>query len=197
MQKDRHGNGRPYLRHVALAIGLVAALGACESMNPLSKPLVQPCPDYFILEDAANLTKFRDGPGRDLTDVLFRAKMTTVQLECTSHIEKDTKSGSMDILIQPMVGAELGAAYGGGDAVVSMFVAVMDPDKKILFRDTTKMTISFEGNKTQLIARAPGTVVEVPIRPDLNSRFYRVYAGFELTRDEVEYNRSQLSKGIR
>lgn len=182
---------------VALAFALVAALGGCDSINPLSKPIVQPCPEYAILEDAATLTKFRDGPGRDLTDISYRAEMKTIKMECVSRIDTDTKEGSMDITVAPVIGAELGAAYTGGDTVVPMFVVVLSPDKKILFRSEVKMSISFEGNKNRLVATAPQTTIELPIRTDINSRYYRVYGGFALTRDEVEYNRAQISKGLR
>lgn len=179
------------------AVALIGALAACDKLNPLEKPLVQPCPDYFILEDAANLTKFRDGPGRDLTDVTYRAEMKSITLECVSNIDKATKSGTMDIQIAPVVGAEMGAAYHGGDTTVPMFVVVTDPDKKILYREVLKMAISFDGNKTRLIAKTPPTVIEVPITPAVKSKYYKVYGGFELTQDEAKFNRDQIAKGLR
>lgn len=184
-----------------LSIGLTAfvplILAGCGTIDRFQNPIVQPCPEYFILEDASTLTKFRDGPGRDLIDIEYRAKMQTIRLECTSSIDHDTKIGEMEIDVIPVIGAELGAAFQGTETVVPMFIVVTDPSKKIIYREETKMALSFEGNRTRLIAMAPATTIVAPITPEFSSKYYRIYGGFALTKEEAEYNRLQIQKGLR
>ena len=161
------------------------------------KPIVQPCPPYFILEDAATLTKFKDGPGRDLTDIEYRAQMKTVELACLSNIDRETKSGSMDIDVVPVVGAELGAAYSGETAMLPYFVVVTNAEKKILYRDELQFEISFKGNRSRLIARPAVTTIEVLITPEVSSKYYQIYSGFALTEDQAAFNRKVIQDRLR
>ena len=61
----------------ALVVISAFALTSCDSVKVpfLEKQVTLQCPEYFILEDAATLTKYIDGKGRDLTDIDFKAQM--------------------------------------------------------------------------------------------------------------------------
>lgn len=174
-----------------------ALLAGCSNVPFAGKPIVQPCPTYFILEDAAALTKFKDGPGRDLTDIEYRAEMKTVELTCLSNIDRETKSGTMDVDVVPVVGAELGAAYSGETATLPYFVVVTNAEKKILYRDELRFEISFKGNRTRLIARPATTTIEIPITPEVNSKYYQIYSGFALSEDQAAFNRKAIQDRLR
>ena len=178
----------------ALALLSAFALTSCESVDVpfLAKKVILQCPDYFILEDAATLTKFIDGKGRDLTDIDFKAKMGEMQLVCITDVDPETDSGNMTIEVSPIIAAEMGPANTTDAAILPYFVVITDPDKKILYREELSITVSFSGNRTQIIVAAKPTAVEIPITPSIRNNYYRVYSGFELTREQVEQNRKAI-----
>lgn len=182
---------------IIVAAAALVALSACSAMPFTGDPIVQPCPDYFILEEAASLTQFRDGPGRDLIDVEYQAEMRTIALGCLSDIDTDTRIGEMEVEIAPVVGVELGAAFNGQETTLETFIAVMNPEDKVLYREAISIPISFQGNLTRLIVKAPQTTVALPITPDVSSRYYRIYGGFALTPSQVDYNRKKIDEGLR
>ncbi|MEX0695517.1 MAG: hypothetical protein WD075_13790 [Rhodospirillales bacterium] len=158
----------------------------------MSKALVLPCPSYYILEDAATLTQFQDGPGRDITDILVKAQIGEMQLACLTKVDKETDSGIMVIEIAPFVAAEMGPANTTENATLPYFVVVTDPEKNILYREVLQLKVSFKGNRTQIIMLAPPTSVEIPITPKIRNDYYRIYSGFELTREQADYNRKAI-----
>lgn len=175
---------------------LVPLLGiaACETPEIpfLKKDVLLQCPDYFILEDAAALTKYREGPGRDITDVEHRAQIGEMELACLTDVDYDTNSGNMTIEVSPIIAAEMGPANQSESATLPYFVIVTDPNKKILYREELTVDVSFKLNKTQIIFKAPPTAVVIPITPSIRNNYYRIYSGFELTREQVEYNRKAI-----
>ncbi len=175
----------------ALLLAMVT-LSACARLPFTAEPIILKCPNYFILEEAATLVSFRDGPGRDLTDVLVRAQIGEMRLGCLSDIDNETNSGKMVVEVSPIIAAEMGPANDTGTSTLPYFVVVTDSDKKILYREALSIDVSFEGNKTRVVALAPPTSIDLPITPDIRSRYYRIYSGFELTKEQVEFNRKTI-----
>ncbi|MDP4796255.1 MAG: hypothetical protein NWR87_05020 [Rhodospirillales bacterium] len=186
---------RPFI-HAILVLGALT-LSGCSSVPFLKKSVVLNCPNYYILEDAATLTQFRDGPGRDITDILAKAKIGEMQLGCTSDIDSDTNSGKMTIEISPIIAAEMGSANTTEKATLPYFVVVTDPSKNILYREELKVDVSFKGNRTQVILLAPPTSVDIPITPKIKNDYYKIYSGFVLTQDQVDYNRKAIQDRLR
>lgn len=174
-------------------MGAIALVGCETSDLPfVDKPIILPCPDYFILEDAAQITQFRDGPGRDITDILVNARMGDIRLGCLSEIENETNSGVIELDVSPVVLTEMGASNTDSKAVIPYFVIITDPDKEILYREELSLNISFEGNRTRLVVTAAPTTLELPITPEIRSKYYRVYSGFVLTPEQLEFNRKRI-----
>ena len=184
---------RPTKSMFAALTALIGLTGCgADSIPFYSEPIVLSCPDYAILEDASTLTAFQEGAGRDITDITVRGQITQVQLECLSDIDNDTNSGQMDITIIPIIAAEMGAANTSEAATLPYFIAVVGPDKEILYREGLSMDVSFKNNRTRLVARAPATTIELPITPNIRNQYYLVYVGFELTEQQAAFNRKQI-----
>lgn len=181
------------LKFAGLCLGVLALVGCETSDLPfVDKPIILGCPNFFVLEDAATLTQFRDGPGRDITDILVNAEMGEIRLGCLSKVDNDTNSGTLELDLSPIILAEMGAANVDSNAILPYFVIITDPDKNILYREELDMNISFEGNRTRLVYRAAPTTLELPITPDIRAKYYLVYAGFVLTPEQVEFNRKRI-----
>ncbi len=184
-------------RDLILALCATALLGGCETTtNTLdrvstlwSKPLVYPCPDYRILKEAARLVAFRKGPGRDLLDIEVEGAIGDARLECLTFVDKETKKGRMDAVFSVVFGARRGPANTTRKAELPYFVSVTDKNRNVLYRETFKITVDFQGNQTEMQFVGEPIKLELPLSPDIKSRDYIIYTGFALNRDQLEYNR--------
>ena len=88
----RYRGWRRAIPMMVLAFGLIGCSTYQNVIDKFKDPIILKCPDYRVIADAANLTKFKDGPGRDLIDVDFEGKITSVQLACLSDIEKKNQN---------------------------------------------------------------------------------------------------------
>ena len=143
------------------------------------------CPDPVVLREAGRLVEFRDA-GRDLTDVRFEAQILDVALGC--EIEEDDGKRTVEAELQLLFQAEKGPANDSGEARFTYFVAVADRSDNVLARQTFDLTMPLRGNQTQ----ARGTDVlepTIPLKEGDTGASYVVYVGFDLTRDQLEYNR--------
>ena len=187
---------------------LAAGLAACSAYeyvsDKISDPIVLRCPDYLVIADAANLVRFRDGPGRDLIDVDFEGKITGVDLSCLSEIDREPKSGTLEVDVTLRMVASRGPANRNRRAKFDYFFKVVDKrGNPIWFLDEDgeklegiiqSVTITFPGNKTRLLLRSESVTLEIPITPKRASRSYRIFAGLELSRDELEFNRRRRER---
>ena len=82
------------------ALNNIAFLGVCclvliaceatEVLNPFDGPKVvlPACPTVKLLRDADKVTVYRAGPGQDITDILYEAKLTGLSGDC-EYVGKD------------------------------------------------------------------------------------------------------------
>ena len=185
---------RPVLAAVLLSV-LTTGCSAVDTVtNVFSEPLVLPCPEYRVIADAASLIRFRDGPGRDLTDVNFEGKIVDVLLGCTSNIDKKTRAGSMDIEVILLFSASRGPANKDRKAHFPYFIRILDKKDRILWGEDYNISIGFPGKKTRLQFRSQPLTLVVPIREGWNNRSYVIMAGIKLNREELKFNRARRAK---
>jgi hypothetical protein len=169
------------LRPSRLLPGLAAALllASCAS-----EPETRPCPQVVVLADAARQVKF-SGPGRDLTDVVFEATIQAVRLVC------EYDENVLDVDLQVRVVAARGPANGDRLANINYFVAVAQTDQTVLARQSFDIAIPVPGTRTQVSGLEEiGQVITLPA--GLTGKDYRIYLGFDLTPEELEYNRANF-----
>lgn len=176
----------------ALALFPLAGCGVYDNVSLLwSDPVVLSCPDYRVVADAAELVKFRDGPGRDLIDVDFEGAIVDVQLGCVTDVDRRTRRGTMEVEVTVSFDARRGPANRDRKARFPYFVSVVDRDRTILYREEFAITIDFPGNKTRLVFRNEPITLELPILRNRSSRDYSIFAGFKLTRGQLRFNRER------
>lgn len=185
---------------VLIAAALAVALSACETAKDgydrvsllWSEPIILPCPEYKIVADAAQLVKFRNGPGRDLVDVDVEGQIGNVGLACLSKIDKKTREGSMEIEATVVFSAQRGPANVTRNAILPYFITVTDLNRTILYREKFKVRIDFPGNQTSAKFGGETVVLELPIDKKITQKDYVIYTGFQLTREQLEYNRAAI-----
>jgi hypothetical protein len=192
----RRHRRRPTSAVLAVALcGVLAACSAYEYVTDIvSAPIVLPCPKSWVIADVANLVKFRQGDGRDLTDINYEGEITGVRLGCTTNLDKRTRVGTMDVDVEVLFKATRGPANHDRKALFRYFVSITDIDRKILYREAFNLLVEFPGNRTRLEIRSDKITLQLPIDPKWNSNYYLIFTGYELNREELEFNRARGAK---
>lgn len=142
------------------------------------------CPDIRIPADTERLTRFRDGGGRDITDVRLQAEVAYLSGTCTVDDEE------IELSFPLAVAAQRGPANEAGAADVRLFVAVTTREREVLSRRELPLRLTFPGNKVRVNARERISI-EIPKTEEQTARDFLVFLGFALEPNELEYNRTE------
>lgn len=172
------------------AIGLIGLAG-CESLGlkaPSSAELALACPKVAIVRDLQTVTQFRPGQGRDLSDITTRAALVDYAGMC--EYDRDGVTVNVNLFLV----AERGPAMQASQASYRYFIAIAKPGQEEpvtkTFFDTT---VDFPagqnraGNREELAPR-------IPLPKDANAKDWHVFAGFQLSPEQLEYNRKNLGQ---
>ena len=85
------------IRGKAASAGLCLLAAAC---GILEKDQRYACPAVFILQDAQNLTRFKPGPGRDITDIRFEAEIFDFRGQCNFDEDDGIWAVEVELLVQ-------------------------------------------------------------------------------------------------
>lgn len=169
---------------VAAAIGLSVILAACSNKPANNLP---PCPKVGILGDAYKATQYREGPGRDLTDVAYDVQLLDYNGGCKYDDVKNIRAVTVSFALQ--VAATRGPAASGPEAQVPYFVAVVDSEKNVLTRERFVARVPFkEGQRRVVVAEDLEQIIPLTGR---RTTQVEILVGLELPRDQLERNRQQ------
>ena len=174
----------------APALALIAtaalALGGCSAFS--GEKLDLACPKVGILNDAARVTLFRTGPGSGgPADVVAHGVVGDYSGSCTY----DETGVTIDVSLALV--AERGPAMVGDQAALSYFVAIARPDGSIATKQVFPTTIVFPGNAPRAGSRED-LQPHIPLPRGQDARGYQLLVGFQLTPDQLEYNRKTATK---
>lgn len=176
---------------IASAVVLVF-LGACSSLGlggsgdeaQAQATAASRCPRVAFVRDAAEVTRFREGVGRDLTDVTSRAVLADYTGGCTPRDDRVT------VDLNLVLAAEQGPASRAGTADYRYFVAIADTAGDILAKQEFDTTVVFPEGQ-----RRAGTVEEltqtIPLEEGATPADYQILVGFQLTPEQLDYNRAR------
>jgi hypothetical protein len=176
------------LRYAPAAVALLVAglaLAGCGSSQKAASG-APPCPKVAVLSDAAHLTVYRDGPGRDLTDVVFEAELGRIAGDCV-YKKRNT---SVTVEMKLAVVARRGPADRDRAAVFEYFVAIVDSQSNVLARQEFRSQVTFRPEQTQLVSLEELEQV-IPLKRDQPGSDFDVLIGFKLTPEQVERNRGR------
>lgn len=183
--------GRLRLFPRAVAAACLLAMAGCSS----DESDLAPCPSARVLGEPSELTRFADGAGRDPVDVVFEASFTRVAGECTYG----TGGGDIDVELTVVFDIARGPAGTDRAASFSYFVAVSEraaegaAKPRILARESFPVEASFPAARKGL--RYTDVLdITIPRGEGRGVGDYVMYLGFELSAEELSYNRR---KGLR
>lgn len=181
-----HPNAWPRRRTIATAAMLVgAAVGGCTS----DTENLTVCPRVAVLTEAGTLTRFEPGPGRDILDITYQVDVGDLPAQCT-FVDTKKQGRRVTVELAPVFVAERGPADSDGKASFTWFVSVVR-DGEILSKQPFEEVAEFPANRSRTIIQEndPPVVVDIPLPYKGAEYEYEVLVGFQLTQDELDYNR--------
>jgi hypothetical protein len=170
--------------NLSAVAALVLGAGLLSSCSLFNTAKQYPCPTVGMPRDTATLTRFREGPGRDLTDVVYEAGVADVQMAC------NYTSQGVDIDLAVVVAADRGPANTSRTVTVPYYIAIVDPQRNILAKQVFTANLAFQANVARARSREE-TQENIPLAKGKSAERYGIVIGMQLTPDEVEYNRNK------
>ncbi len=175
------GRGKLVLAFVGISV-LSACSGSDDGIFAKPKPPL-PCPKVAVLPNADSITIFKEGPGRDLVDVLFEGVIAPVGGDCI--YENDDSEVYVELILR--IGGVKGPAARTQKQDFPFFIAIADASKKVL---TKKVFISPivvpEGRRRAAVQEE--IAQRIPLPSGLDGRDYTIVMGFQLTHEQLKYN---------
>ena len=179
---------------IPLVSAVFLPLCGCDTINGLfdSQPQITldpgpVCPATGVLSDAASVTKLRPGTSPAMTrpaDIAFQALMSQARLDCNY----DRNANTLVVNIKFAIRASRGPGLTGADPQLPFFVAIVDADNNVLVKNVYNSEPQMSGHPaatyTETISNFP-----VPLAMDRRPSDYEILTGFQLTPDELAYNR--------
>ena len=163
-------------------------LAACAAEESASAPA---CPTIVIVKDTADLTMFRPGPGRDLTDVVIDARLSRFDGSCETDLEND-RSGQVTVDLQLIFEVERGPANQDPRGQFSYYVAIAERETSvILAKKVFETGYEFEDNRRR-IGGLEELTQKIPLRSGELGENFDIFVGFQLNPEQLKYNRAKL-----
>ena len=147
----------------------------------------EPCPRVSILRDAAEVTRFREGPGREPRDMRLQGRFGELASRCDLDDGRVVARTSIELL------AERGPAASEPAQDLAFFVAVIDPSERILAKEVfhTRFEFAADGRRSAVVEHVEQRFT---LRPGEYMARYAVLVGFQLTREELDHNRRDRAR---
>jgi hypothetical protein len=194
-----------------LLLSAVIALSGCGTMsktasylNPFSgsssdeapalvASSAQECPRVAVVEDLNNSTKFQDGNNTP-SYIMASAQLSSIKSQCALH--ENNVILDMDIMLRGQLGPR-GRVLPTDIANITFpyFVAITTPQGEIIAKELFNVSVPFEPqiNTTEVEDKLRQVI---PLTGDFAAKQFEVLVGFQLTPDELKYNRDMAAQGL-
>ena len=166
-------------RGSCLLVAILLTLPSACSM--FEKKDERACPRIEVVGDLSRLVKFQDGPGRDLSDIVFMARFDDVKSGC-----KYDKTGVTIDLTVSILGERGRAGTSVAKRDLSYFVAVTDRSQNIIERPL--FTSQFEFSDKKLASINDEFQLRIALAPTTSASDHTIIVGFQLTPEEIDFN---------
>ena len=184
----------------AFSLSLLAiTLAACESvedLNPFVESLTYACPEALILSDAATITVYRDGSPKDLLDVVYRSRFEIEDYECEWNLDPETGAGALTMSFRAMADTFRGPGLRDRNLTIPYFVTITDPERQVITKSQFDVVANLPPNAQRLQIRDRRVKIDLPIQPGQRDTDFVLFTGFQLTPDQLDFNRAERQKQI-
>jgi hypothetical protein len=176
----------PFLFRALKAAPLVLAAALPAACAPQPGEFAPACPHAALAPDAADLTRYAPGSTRGgILDTVLHARIVSVDGVC-----KDGGPGKLDVSVKMGVEVTRGPAMQGREASVPVFLAAVEGvNQKILDEETFLVHATFPPNMDTITLVTSDVPMVFPVSAGKTGAAYTIYAGFRVTREQLEENR--------
>lgn len=169
------------MRGIAIVTTLLAGLvvASCSS----APPRAEVCPVVSFIDGLDKVTVFGEQGGADLANVLYSAEVTQLAAVCIF------KRNGAEVAAEFLLIADRGLGDRERIARPSYFVAITDPEGNVMAKEIFQAEIPFNDNRRR-VGRKEEIEPFIPYQgPDGDFTGYRVLIGFQLTPEQVDFNK--------
>lgn len=181
------------LARASLLVGVVVS--ASLLLSGCFKENKGPCPFVRIPTLLGQVTQFGDGQQRDATNVVFQSRITDVAMACeyseakyATQAVQPTGRDTMEVQLRIKFSTQRGPLAQGATVDAKYLVAVTDLRDNILSRGEFPVKLKL-GQSGQAVVTDEEAWMLFKVQ-DKSGSAYRIYTGFFLTQDQLEFNRS-------
>ncbi len=178
---------------------LAAVLAACEVDRPsfadfgLGEKVPLPgCPPVKVLGAAAEIVQYREGPGRDITDIVHESKLVGYTGNC-EFIGDSPNFTHVKVLMRPVLDVSRGPAATGRTLDLNYFVAIPDFHPRPEGRREMSIRVLFPENRANLRVQDGEVSVTIPLSGGRSAPDTEIFLGFVLTEEQLKANRERRS----
>ena len=133
------------------------------------------------------MTKYRDGPGRDITDIEFHARLANFSGGCDYDGDRASVRLGVDFVV------ERGPANDAGKAEFDYFVAIPSFFDRGAGKRVFRAKTVFEGNRRRAVFH-DDLRLEIPLVGRAKTDVTSIYVGLQLTPEQLRHNRARTSR---
>jgi len=186
--RGRTGRAGPRARRHGLSVSLLLGLVTLVLVSCGTQKTAV-CPRVAILNHASSVTKFAPTGPMSPANAAYSVEMTDIKMECKYG---GGNLSELEANVEVLVTARKGPKWQGGRGNAVYFVVVTDRSGTVLAKRT--FPIRFElGNKASMDFReASWMFVDLAQGKRTGGAAFEIWTGFQLTNDELRYNRARL-----
>jgi len=180
------------MRRIAALISLSLFAAGCESVRSVvaeDEPNPGPCPNALSLYDAHRVVNI-EGEEVVYDNVGFTGEIVDVVGFC-EYTDRGATPIDMDVGVRMVFGR--GPAAQGRQHTYEYFLAVTRRDSVVIEREVFPITVSFPSGEDRVEVLQEFEDIEIPrANASTSGSNFEVIVGFELTEEQLEFNRSGM-----
>lgn len=163
------------------AVGLLLATTGCAGTS--EKDMI-PCPETGLMLDATHLTAFNAPGNTAATNAVVVGRIDNYRGACRM------RENTLEFVLDIEIGGRKGPAAPKDleRAKFPYFIAILGPDEEVLQRQSFESLIMFSKDGYGFAVEKHN--MRLPIEDRKTVRQHKVVIGFELTHEQLAYNRS-------
>lgn len=190
------GNTASLARKALMGTALLALAGcggggffSGKTAEEKAKDAAFACPRVGIVRELSEVVQFRPGKGREPSDVLSHGVLSDYNGNCEYRDDGVTVNVALSLV------AERGPALTGSQATYRYFVAVVPPGVEPTGGSKREFdtSVDFASGQTRAGNREELSQT-IPLPKDTNAKDWRIYIGFQLSNEELAFNRAALTR---
>jgi len=181
------------MRLIAASVTVAAlALAGCQSVRDTlgdPEPNPGPCPNALALYDAHRLVEM-NGPDLVYENVGFTGEILNVVSRCTYT---DERISPIDMEVGVRMAFGRGPAAAASSKTYNLFIAVTRTDNSVIEREVFPVTVRFDRGEDRVEVIEEFAPITIPRATATTSGSnFEVLLGFELTDEQLQFNRDGL-----